>query len=1059
MLLLRKWNFKTVSKSKIYLSTLFISLINFTSFGQITATFSTTENTVCNGSGCNYSGPSILINELMISPSTNDGSMSGDGGISEGRGEWIELYNPNLCEPVDISCYYLGNYTGEGTGGYVIPAGTIIPPAGFCMVRGSNMTPVPSNLLVQNGGNVVELIVPTNVTDIGVCSSGSRLWFPNAGGWFAFYDANGVPQDAVSWVNSSTNTNGSPCVATLGGCNAVASLDSYNNIPANRKNWISNQNASNHVGQSLRRTVDGGAWPSNLSAASGAPTYGTCNSTCNTPGTSSCTGTATVNPTGGTAPYTFLWNDSQAQLTQTAIELCAGTYTVTVTDNIGQTNQFNVEIVDFVPTVTLDLVQEVCIDLAAFPLTVASPTPTAGQTGVFSGTGVTGSDFNPATAGAGTQTITYVFTDEYACTNSATDQIIVNPLPVVSISGVTNPYCVSNPALQFTLSPAGGTLSGPGVTGTSFDPATAGVGTHTLTYSFTDGNGCSNSATANVQVVALPTPSITAPTSLCANDNAVTVQGSPAGGTFFINATQTNNLNPATLTPGVQNITYNYTDANGCQATATAQTTVYAVPTVSVTITPSVCIDGGGVPISLSPANGSGGNGVLQGNGVTGANFDPQTAGVGSHTITYTFTTTNGCVNTATDNITVNALPVVTFTGINPTYCISNVPVNFNLQPLGGTLFGPGVTSNSFVPSAAGVGTHTLTYSYTDANGCTSTATGNVTVVAVPAPTITTPPFLCNYASAITLVGTPAGGIFTVDGTQTTTFNPAALTDGTHNILYTYTDANNCIATATETIDVLPRPILTNSIAASYCFGTPDVTLTLTPPGGTLTGTLVSGTTLTIGGEAPGNYSVTYDYTDANGCANTLVSPFVITSPILANFSYGTDCFQNGNFQNLSVPAGAYTYNWDFNGTVNSTFTNPNLNFPQFGNQIVTLTVTDQYNCSYDTTMTAFIPEGVSMKDYVIPNVITPNGDGINDVIQLPILFEECLTYKILILNRWGNLVYEMTGLSNAFSGKDANGKDLQEGVYFYTIESEDFDCDSDEFRGFCSGFITVLRK
>jgi gliding motility-associated-like protein len=109
--------------------------------------------------------------------------------------------------------------------------------------------------------------------------------------------------------------------------------------------------------------------------------------------------------------------------------------------------------------------------------------------------------------------------------------------------------------------------------------------------------------------------------------------------------------------------------------------------------------------------------------------------------------------------------------------------------------------------------------------------------------------------------------------------------------------------------------------------------------------------------------------------------------------------------------------------------------------------------------MSVAIPEGVSMKDYVIPNVITPNGDGINDVIQLPILFEECLSYKILILNRWGNVVYEMTSSSNAFSGKDANGKDLQEGVYFYTIESEDFDCDSDEFRGFCSGFITVLRK
>jgi gliding motility-associated-like protein len=1059
MLLLRKWNLKIVSKTKFHLVFIVFLMANLSAFGQLSATFTTTINTVCNGSGCDYTGPSILINELMISPSSNDGSMSGDGGISAGRGEWIELYNPNLCEPVDISCYYLGNYTGEGTGGYVIPAGTIIPPAGFCMVRGSNMTAVPANLLVQNGGNVVELIVPTNVTDNGVCSNGSRLWFPNAGGWFAFYDANGVPQDAVSWVTSSTNTSGAPCVATLGGCNAVTSLASYDNIPANRKNWISNQNASNHVGQSLRRTTDGGAWPANLSAAFGAPTYGTCNSNCVTPGISTCTGTATVNPAGGTAPYTFIWNDSQAQLTQTATGLCAGTYAVTVTDDIGQSQQFSVQVEDLVPTVSLNLVDDVCIDLAAFPLTIASPTPAVGQTGVFSGNGVSGSDFNPATAGAGTQTITYVFTDENECTNSATDQIIVNPLPVVSISGVANPYCVSNPTLQFVLSPAGGTLSGPGVTGTSFNPATAGVGSHTLTYNFTDANGCSNSTSTTVQVVGLPTPSITAPATICANDNPVTLVGSPVGGTFFINATQTNNLNPATLAAGVQNITYNFTDQFGCQASATAQTEVFAVPAVSVNLVSAICIDGGTVPITLSPANGNGGNGVLQGNGVLGSNFNPQTAGVGQHTITYLFTTPEGCVNTATDLIAVNALPVVTFTGINPTYCISNVAVNFNLTPAGGTLSGPGVTNNSFVPSSAGVGTHTLTYTFTDANSCTSSTTGNVTVVAVPSPTITTPPFLCNYASAITLVGTPTGGVFTVDGTQTTTFNPASLSDGTHDILYTYTDANNCIATATETIDVLPRPILTNSIATSYCFGSPDVLLTLTPAGGTLTGTMVSGNTLQIGGEAPGNYSVTYDYTDANGCANTLVSPFVITSPILANYSYSTDCFQNGIFVNLTSPSGTYQYNWNINNTLNSSFINPTIKFSQFGDQTITLTVTDQYNCSYDTTMSVFIPEGVSMKDYVIPNVITPNGDGINDVIQLPILFEECLSYKILILNRWGNIVYEMTSASNAFTGKDANGRDLQDGVYFYTVESEDFDCESDEFRGFCSGFFTVIRK
>ena len=67
MLLLRKWNLKIVSKAKFYLVFIVFSIANISAFGQITATFTTTVNTICNGSGCNYSGPSILINELMIS--------------------------------------------------------------------------------------------------------------------------------------------------------------------------------------------------------------------------------------------------------------------------------------------------------------------------------------------------------------------------------------------------------------------------------------------------------------------------------------------------------------------------------------------------------------------------------------------------------------------------------------------------------------------------------------------------------------------------------------------------------------------------------------------------------------------------------------------------------------------------------------------------------------------------------------------------------------------------------------------------------------------------------
>jgi len=80
------------------LSIIFLLSLQNTLFAQLNATISYTENFNCLGTPCNYSGPGILINEIMLSPSSGDGSLSGAAG---GRGEWIELYNPNLCEAID----------------------------------------------------------------------------------------------------------------------------------------------------------------------------------------------------------------------------------------------------------------------------------------------------------------------------------------------------------------------------------------------------------------------------------------------------------------------------------------------------------------------------------------------------------------------------------------------------------------------------------------------------------------------------------------------------------------------------------------------------------------------------------------------------------------------------------------------------------------------------------------------------------------------------------------------------------------------------------------------
>ncbi len=80
-----------------------------------------------------------------------------------------------------------------------------------------------------------------------------------------------------------------------------------------------------------------------------------------------------------------------------------------------------------------------------------------------------------------------------------------------------------------------------------------------------------------------------------------------------------------------------------------------------------------------------------------------------------------------------------------------------------------------------------------------------------------------------------------------------------------------------------------------------------------------------------------------------------------------------------------------------------------------------------------------------IPNVFTPNGDGVNDFVPFPNFGNS--TNKIVVVNRWGNLIYESNGLNSTWDGKDTSGKTCTEGTYFYRISNTNI-----------SGFIQLIR-
>jgi len=458
-------------------------------------------------------------------------------------------------------------------------------------------------------------------------------------------------------------------------------------------------------------------------------------------------------------------------------------FTSTVSDASGcsGTQSYSITVVCPANPTSLNGLPSLCSNAAPYVLTQGSP---AG--GTYSGTGVTGASFDPA---AGTQTITYNYTDPYGCAFSTNNTITVNTAPTVTLGSFTA-VCSNNGSITLGgESPAGGTFSGTNVSGGMFDPS---GGTQSVTYSYTDGNGCSNTASQTFTVNTAPTPTLGAFTPVCSNGGSVTLNGeSPAGGTFSGTGVSGGMFDPSV---GTQTITYSYTDGNGCTGTITQPFNVNIAPTVTQDPIADVCQNGS--PITLTGGLPAGG--TYSGTGVSGGMFDPS---VGTQTITYSYTDANSCTNTASTSITVTAATNASLSSFTPA-CSNNSPVTLSGgSPAGGTYSGTGVTGGMFDPS---VGTQTITYTVYVGTPCESSTTGVFTVNTAPSVALTlTVTDLCIYNSAVALAGgTPASGSYSGNGVSGSSFNPASAGLGNSTITYTYTDGNGCSGSATDIINV-----------------------------------------------------------------------------------------------------------------------------------------------------------------------------------------------------------------------------------------------------------------
>lgn len=154
-----------------------------------------------------------------------------------------------------------------------------------------------------------------------------------------------------------------------------------------------------------------------------------------------------------------------------------------------------------------------------------------------------------------------------------------------------------------------------------------------------------------------------------------------------------------------------------------------------------------------------------------------------------------------------------------------------------------------------------------------------------------------------------------------------------------------------------------------------------------------------------------------------------------AGFSWTADtCSSVFTFKNTTLNASNFF--WTFPDGENSYEENPTKKIlPKFYGDTIRLIVEYGTNCADTAYGYASLPDSIESPN--IPNVFTPNGDGLNDVFKIEGVLDQCNKTEVYIYNRWGQLLFEDQVSYFKWDGKSNTGTEASEGVYYYIIKIE----------------------
>jgi gliding motility-associated-like protein len=474
----------------------------------------------------------------------------------------------------------------------------------------------------------------------------------------------------------------------------------------------------------------------------------------------------------------------------------------------------------------------------------------------------------------------------------------------------------------------------------------------------------------------------------------------------------------------------------------------------------------------------------------TGVPFTHTYAAANPYNVTLKVETDKGCVSPPLPKaVVINQLPKAGF--IPPVVCVNDILAPFTDTSHGATSwdwnFGD-VFANAGNPNTSALqnpthhytqpGPYTVQLTATSAAGCKDITSNTFTVnggILSPRFALQNTTALCSnkditikdfsLIDAGTILKTeifwdypdPANKTTTTSPTPGATYThtypefgtPASKTYTARYVVYSGITCSNIHDT---TITLLATPQLASNSALSVCSNIPAFQLSVQlqnvlPGSGTFTGTGVTASGIfDPATAATGPHDITYTYTGNNGCINSRDQTITVNATPVANAGPDKFLLQGGYvvLTPVLVSNMPVTYEW-YPGTWlnNAAISNPQAAPPTDFNY--KLIVTSDKGC-IDTSETLFVK---LLKSPVIPNIFSPNGDGIHDkwVIDALESYPGCI---VQIYNRYGQMVQRFVNYTTPWDGK-INGKDAPIGTYYYIIDPKNG-------RKPITGFVDIIR-